>query len=189
MRHEAGSPRGDTIAASADVVWAHLTTADGLIRWVGPHATADPVPGGVLRWARDVAATLRQQRTPRCHERRRHPHVANLEAASTALLTTFRRSGEGVSTPVSSTVGDDVYFVTAVDSVKAKRLARNDAVTIAPSTTRTAPERIVRTPPAAPGPPRAWRAMRGGHSAHGHLGCDQGTAQRAQLRRPADPGE
>ena len=39
-----------TIAAPIDVVWAHLTTAAGLVRWVDPDATADPVPGGVLRW-------------------------------------------------------------------------------------------------------------------------------------------
>ena len=39
-----------TIAAPAEVVWAHLTTAAGLVRWVGPDATADPVPGGDLRW-------------------------------------------------------------------------------------------------------------------------------------------
>ena len=34
-----------TIAAPAEVVWAHLTTAEGLVRWVGPEATADPTPG------------------------------------------------------------------------------------------------------------------------------------------------
>jgi uncharacterized protein YndB with AHSA1/START domain len=39
-----------TIAAPAEVVWAHLTTAEGLVRWIGPEATADPTPGGVLRW-------------------------------------------------------------------------------------------------------------------------------------------
>ena len=33
-----------TIAAPAEVVWAHLTTAEGLVRWVGPEATADPTP-------------------------------------------------------------------------------------------------------------------------------------------------
>jgi uncharacterized protein YndB with AHSA1/START domain len=38
-----------TIAAPADVVWAHLTTAEGLMRWVGPDAVADPVPDGALR--------------------------------------------------------------------------------------------------------------------------------------------
>jgi uncharacterized protein YndB with AHSA1/START domain len=40
-----------TIAAPAEVVWELLTTADGLVRWVGPEAAAEPVPGGELRWA------------------------------------------------------------------------------------------------------------------------------------------
>lgn len=47
-----------TINAPADVVWAHLTTADGLVRWVGPHATADPVPGGALRCTHPNGATV-----------------------------------------------------------------------------------------------------------------------------------
>ena len=47
-----------TIAAPAEVVWAHLTTAEGLVRWVGPAATADPAPGGVLRWSHPNGATV-----------------------------------------------------------------------------------------------------------------------------------
>jgi uncharacterized protein YndB with AHSA1/START domain len=47
-----------TIAATVDVVWAHLTTAAGLVRWVGPQATADPVPGGALRWTHPNGATV-----------------------------------------------------------------------------------------------------------------------------------
>jgi uncharacterized protein YndB with AHSA1/START domain len=47
-----------TIAAPIDVVWAHLTTAAGLVRWVGPDATADPVPGGGLRWSHPNGATV-----------------------------------------------------------------------------------------------------------------------------------
>jgi uncharacterized protein YndB with AHSA1/START domain len=47
-----------TIAAPARVVWEHLTTADGLVRWVGPQATADPVPGGDLRWSHPNGATV-----------------------------------------------------------------------------------------------------------------------------------
>jgi uncharacterized protein YndB with AHSA1/START domain len=46
------------IAAPADVVWAHLTTAEGLVRWVGPDAVADPVPGGALRWTHPNGATV-----------------------------------------------------------------------------------------------------------------------------------
>ena len=47
-----------TIAAPAQVVWAHLTTADGLVRWVGPEAIADAVPGGMLRWSHPNGATV-----------------------------------------------------------------------------------------------------------------------------------
>ena len=58
-----------------------------------------------------------------------------LEQSGTALLTTFRRSGEGVSTPVSIALeGGRAYFVTAADSGKAKRLARCDRVRLAPCT-------------------------------------------------------
>jgi uncharacterized protein YndB with AHSA1/START domain len=47
-----------TIAAPVEVVWAHLTTAEGLVRWVGPEATADPAPGGALRWTHPDGATV-----------------------------------------------------------------------------------------------------------------------------------
>jgi uncharacterized protein YndB with AHSA1/START domain len=47
-----------TIAAPAEVVWAHLTTAEGLVRWIGPAATADPRPGGVLRWTHQNGASV-----------------------------------------------------------------------------------------------------------------------------------
>jgi uncharacterized protein YndB with AHSA1/START domain len=47
-----------TIAAPIEVVWEHLTTAAGLVRWVGPDATAEPVPGGILRWTHPNGATV-----------------------------------------------------------------------------------------------------------------------------------
>jgi uncharacterized protein YndB with AHSA1/START domain len=47
-----------TIDAPARVVWAHLTTAAGLARWVGPEAEADPVPGGTLRWVHPDGSTV-----------------------------------------------------------------------------------------------------------------------------------
>ena len=47
-----------TIDAPIDVVWAHLTTAEGLTRWIGPDASADPVPGGSLRWTHANGATM-----------------------------------------------------------------------------------------------------------------------------------
>jgi uncharacterized protein YndB with AHSA1/START domain len=46
------------IAAPVEVVWAHLTTAEGLVRWVGPAATADPTPGGAVRWTHPNGATV-----------------------------------------------------------------------------------------------------------------------------------
>jgi uncharacterized protein YndB with AHSA1/START domain len=47
-----------TIEAPAEVVWRLLTTGDGLVRWVGPEATAEPVPGGGLRWVHPNGATV-----------------------------------------------------------------------------------------------------------------------------------
>jgi uncharacterized protein YndB with AHSA1/START domain len=47
-----------TIAAPIDVVWEHLTTATGLVRWVGPDATVEPVPGGELRWTHSDGAIV-----------------------------------------------------------------------------------------------------------------------------------
>ena len=47
-----------TIAAPAAVVWEFLTTAGGLTQWVGPAATAEPVPGGRLRWMHPDGSTV-----------------------------------------------------------------------------------------------------------------------------------
>jgi uncharacterized protein len=58
-----------------------------------------------------------------------------LEGSKTALLTTFRRGGEAVGTPLSIAMADGkLYFVTASDSGKAKRLAHTARVTLAPCT-------------------------------------------------------
>jgi uncharacterized protein YndB with AHSA1/START domain len=47
-----------TIAAPIEVAWEHVTTAAGLVRWVGPEATAEPVPGGTLRWTHPNGASV-----------------------------------------------------------------------------------------------------------------------------------
>lgn len=61
--------------------------------------------------------------------------LAPLGRSGTAILTTFRRSGEGVATPVSIALeAGRAYFVTAAGSGKAKRLARCDRVRLAPCT-------------------------------------------------------
>ena len=66
---------------------------------------------------------------------RRTDRFTALRASSTALLTTFRIDGEGVATPVSITIdGGCAYFITATVSGKAKRLARDSRVTLAPCT-------------------------------------------------------
>jgi PPOX class probable F420-dependent enzyme len=58
-----------------------------------------------------------------------------LSSSKTALLTTYRRGGEAVATPLSIAVANGkVYFVTARDSGKARRLAANPEVTLAPCT-------------------------------------------------------
>lgn len=51
------------------------------------------------------------------------------------LLTSFRRDGTGVSTlVVTVALNDKLYFMTAADTWKAKRLARDPRVTVAPDT-------------------------------------------------------
>ena len=58
-----------------------------------------------------------------------------LESSRTALLTSFRRGGEAVATPLSiALAGGKAYFVTAADSGKARRLAQTPKVTLAPCT-------------------------------------------------------
>jgi PPOX class probable F420-dependent enzyme len=57
---------------------------------------------------------------------------AALPAKGVALLTTFRRSGEAVPTPVEIRVrGERVYFTTWSTTGKVKRLAHTPSVTLA----------------------------------------------------------
>lgn len=60
---------------------------------------------------------------------------AALRTSKVALLTTFRRNGQGVETPVGIRLADgNVYFTTWSTTGKVKRLARNPRVTLAPFT-------------------------------------------------------
>jgi PPOX class probable F420-dependent enzyme len=60
-----------------------------------------------------------------------------LEGSNTALLTTFQRGGAAVATPLSiALAGGKAYFVTPVDSGKARRLAHTQRVTLAPCNLR-----------------------------------------------------
>lgn len=66
--------------------------------------------------------------------------LAGLARSATVLLTTFRTSGQAVTTPVSVTVrGNRAYIVTATDSGKAARLGRSDRVELTPSSIAGAP--------------------------------------------------
>jgi uncharacterized protein len=61
--------------------------------------------------------------------------VETLKKSSVALLTTYRRDGRGVGTPVNVRIKDGkAYFMTRDKTAKVKRLARNPEVTLAPST-------------------------------------------------------
>lgn len=60
-----------------------------------------------------------------------------LAASPVALLTTFRRNGQGVATPVGIRLAaGNAYFTTWSTTGKVKRLARNPRVLLAPCTRR-----------------------------------------------------
>jgi PPOX class probable F420-dependent enzyme len=62
----------------------------------------------------------------------------DLQRQRNILLTTYRRDGSPVGTPVNVAVKDDhhAYFRTWATSGKVRRIARNPKVTVAPSTAR-----------------------------------------------------
>lgn len=63
--------------------------------------------------------------------------LEGLKKQRTVLLTSYRKDGTPVGTPVSVVVrGDHAYFRTYDKAFKARRLARNPTVEIAPSTAR-----------------------------------------------------
>ncbi|HEU5379897.1 MAG TPA: PPOX class F420-dependent oxidoreductase [Ktedonobacteraceae bacterium] len=65
---------------------------------------------------------------------------AFLRQSKTALLTSFRRNGQGVGTPVGlAVVGNRAYFTTWSTTGKIKRLANNPRVTLASCTQRGKP--------------------------------------------------
>jgi len=66
-------------------------------------------------------------------------HFAPLRTSNVALLTSYKRDGSEVGTPVGVGVVDGtVYFTTRAKSWKAKRIARDPHVTLAPCTKRGA---------------------------------------------------
>ena len=70
----------------------------------------------------------------------RSPAAPQIRATKTVLLTTYKRDGSAVGTPVSIAFdGDRAFFRTWHTAAKAKRLARNPKVEVAPSTLRGKP--------------------------------------------------
>ena len=68
------------------------------------------------------------------------PTLAPLAHRQVVLLTTYRRDGTPVGTPVSIVVAGDRAFVRTFDRAgKLKRLRRNQEVAIAPATLRGTP--------------------------------------------------
>lgn len=64
-----------------------------------------------------------------------HHGFTVLHVSKVALLTTFRRNGQGVRTPVGIRLAEGkAYFTTWSTTSKVKRLAHNPRVTLAPFT-------------------------------------------------------
>src|SRR4051794_32286609 len=70
----------------------------------------------------------------------RQGELDGLDGRRFCLLTTFRKSGAAVSTPLwFATHGETLYVKTAVDSGKVKRIRRSPRVEVAPCTIRGRP--------------------------------------------------
>lgn len=64
-------------------------------------------------------------------------HFAPLAKQTFVMLTSFRRDGAPVGTPVNIAVdGDRAYVQTGRNTAKVKRILRDSRVTVAPSTVR-----------------------------------------------------
>jgi uncharacterized protein len=109
-------------------------------------------------------AALEMQHQPAADDR--PPSAASfapLARQRTVLLTTFRRDGTPVRTPVSIAVDGGRAFIRSWDSAgKMKRIRNNRVVTIAPCTARGRPT--------GPAIPACARILTGEESTHaGHL--------------------
>ena len=86
------------------------------------------------------------------------PELAPFVRQKTVLLTTYRRDGTPVGTPVSIVVdGDHAYLRSFEKAWKTRRLARNPDAIVAPST--------MRGRPTGPGLPATVRRVEGAQAA------------------------
>lgn len=80
---------------------------------------------------------MRREVTAPEHRGSGHDRQAARTASRVGLLTTFRRDGRGIGTPVGiQWDGERVYFTTRARTWKVKRLARNPEALMAPCTRR-----------------------------------------------------
>jgi PPOX class probable F420-dependent enzyme len=82
-------------------------------------------------------------RSPKAREAAKRPTRGNLDAMyghKYCLLTSFKRSGEPVATPVWFGLADGrLYFRSYADAVKLKRIASNSRVLVGPCSVRGNP--------------------------------------------------
>ena len=93
----------------------------------------------------------------------------------TALLSTYKRDGTTVATPVTIAVDGDRAYVRTWDSAwKAKRMRNNPAVLVAPSTVRgrvTGPSRSAPTPDCSTATRRRARPARSRAASRSSKAC------------------
>ena len=87
--------------------------------------------------AQAIRRRLSHRRVPASSRRSEMPSFEPFRKRRTALLTTYKRDGTPVATPVTIAVDGDHAFVRTWDSAwKAKRMRNNPAVLVAPATVR-----------------------------------------------------
>jgi PPOX class probable F420-dependent enzyme len=101
-----------------------------LFNFILPHNNTNP----------SKTKNRKQRKVTSMHKHEEHMNTEqqnfeSLKVSDVAFLTTFRRNGQGVGTPVGiKVVEGKVYITTWHTTGKVKRLARNPRVTLAPFT-------------------------------------------------------
>lgn len=102
--------------------------------------------------------------------------AATLSRRKTMVLTTFKKDGTPVGTPVSVAVdGEKIYFRTYTKTWKVKRLRRNPLVEVTPSTFRGKPR--------GPTLPARVRLLEGDEADWREMSCSVALARDALARR------
>jgi uncharacterized protein len=99
----------------------------------------------VAEWLADASSrlydTVRSPRAQQAAERAAKGDLESLRGHKYCLVTTFRRSGEPVPTPVWFGLADGrLYFRSYADSAKIKRIRANPSVLVGPCSVRGNPK-------------------------------------------------